>query len=163
MIHQDVKRTAHELKAEAEKVNNQFLDPQRRARMAAALADLENKLKEKQGGLNELDIAASKSLPILNCFTYRNILDSLTDEPSNAGKQANFKEKLAFFQSACDGVKKANNNNLAANARKEKQDVNSLARAARAGDAKNVVQFAREAATTQVQVVADARYPHMIP
>lgn len=49
-------------------------------------------------------------------------------------------------------------NNLHSKARKETQQVNSLARAARAGDAKGVVMNAREAAATQIELVEKARY-----
>lgn len=43
-------------------------------------------------------------------------------------------------------------------ARRQTQQVNSLARAARAGDAPGVVKNAREAAATQMELVQKARY-----
>jgi hypothetical protein len=75
-------------------------------------------------------------------------------------KQKNFRENLKYFQDACASVEgsTSGSNNLRSKTRKESQQINSLARAARAGDAKGVVQYAREAAAIQMEIVEKARY-----
>ena len=102
-------------------------------------------------------------MPVFIVFLYLTDLhvDALTSDPNNAMKQKNFRENLKFFQDACTGVEGATRgpNNLRFKTRKETQQINSLARAARAGDAKGVVQCAREAAATQMEIVVKARYP----
>eukprot|EP00026_Physarum_polycephalum_P004572 Phypoly_transcript_04594.p1 GENE.Phypoly_transcript_04594~~Phypoly_transcript_04594.p1 ORF type:complete len:703 (+),score=210.71 Phypoly_transcript_04594:87-2111(+) len=140
----DIKRNAGQLRQEAEKTQPEFLDPNRRARVAAAIAELEARIKGgKSGAPSDLENSAN----------------ALANDPNNVMKQKNFKENLKHFQDACASVESSTRgpNNMRSKTRKETQQLNSLARAARAGDAKAVVQYAREAAATQVEIVAKAR------
>jgi hypothetical protein len=67
----NIKRNAAQLRQEAEKTQPEFLDPKRRARVAAAIAELEARIKgEKNGAPSALENSASKCMIFLNLFIF---------------------------------------------------------------------------------------------
>ncbi len=67
----EIKETAKQLRLEAQKLEYQYIDPQKQARVKAAIAELEARLLEKQGA-TELERAAcmftNKRIHYFNVF-----------------------------------------------------------------------------------------------